>query len=224
MSFNIRAALSSSIEEIADLVATENPDIVALQEVDVGVERSGRVDQPSVVAARLGARYAFAQTLRREGGAYGVALLSRLPFARVDRIDLDAAGAFERRVAIDADVCVGARAVRVVATHADIFPWSLDQNVRDIEEAVGTSSGRGLVVAGDLNMTPDATPVERLKGLGLLDVIGQHAEGPTFLDGGDRRLDYVFADLPLTRTTDGKRVGCALSDHLPIVVDLSLTD
>lgn len=222
MSFNIRAGLSSSIEEIADAIAAEQPHVVALQEVDVGVPRSGSVDQAALIARRLGGERAFAQTVHRDGGAYGIALVSTLPLARVNRIDLEAPAAFEKRVAIDADVCVGSRSIRVVATHADIFPWANDDNVREIVDAVGGSNGRGLVVTGDLNITPTDGPAQRLRELGLIDVIARHAEGPTF--GSDRRLDYVFADLPLTTRTDGKRIENALSDHLPILAELSLTD
>lgn len=223
MSFNIRSGLSSSIDQIAEAIAAEHPDVIALQEVDVGTERAGGRDQAAVIADYLGGERVFAQTMQRGGGEYGVALVSRLPLARVDRLELSATAAFERRVAIDADVCVGGRSVRVVATHTDIFPWSNEDNLREIARAIAPSNGRGVVVTGDLNITPDNESARRFKEQGLVDVIARHAEGPTFIGAGERRLDYVFADLPLTATTGGKRLEhLALSDHLPIVAELSL--
>ncbi len=222
VSFNIRAGLSSSVDAIATLLESLNPDVVALQEVDVGVERSGRMDQAAALAARLGAEFVFAPTLEREGGEYGIALLSRLPFQNVRRIELEAAGAFEPRVAIDAELCVGDRFVRVVNTHADVFPWANAENTRDLIRAVGKSTGQGLIVAGDLNASPTDTASRNLMRAGLLDIVGQHAEGPTFLGGISHRIDYVFADQPLSVPSDAQRIQVELSDHIPVVADLSL--
>ncbi|MGH9284311.1 MAG: endonuclease/exonuclease/phosphatase family protein, partial [Acidimicrobiales bacterium] len=53
-------------------------DVLGLQEVDVRVRRSGRVDQPAAVAAGTGMAVVFGRALRlRMGGHYGNALAVR---------------------------------------------------------------------------------------------------------------------------------------------------
>ena len=44
---------------IADVVASFEPDVVALQEVDIGRKRSGRVDQAGELGKRLGMEVVF---------------------------------------------------------------------------------------------------------------------------------------------------------------------
>ena len=53
-----------SPHRIAEVIASCNPDIVALQEVRVGRVRSGEVDQAAAVAARLGMDLHFQPTIR----------------------------------------------------------------------------------------------------------------------------------------------------------------
>jgi endonuclease/exonuclease/phosphatase family metal-dependent hydrolase len=222
VSFNIRAGLSSSLEAVGDVLAQLDADVIALQEVDVGVARSGRVNQAEVLAARLGYAYAFAAAIKREGGHYGVAMLSRKPIAHARRIELRATNAFEPRVAIDAGVCSGGREVRVITVHADMLPWAAAANAHVLARSLEGSVGQGVVLAGDLNAGPrDEGP--RLFGqLGLADLVGLHDEGPTFLGGPSRRLDYIFTDPALGGKTGAGRLDVRVSDHIPIFADIAL--
>jgi crotonobetainyl-CoA:carnitine CoA-transferase CaiB-like acyl-CoA transferase len=79
-SWNMRAARSASLDAVAEVIAQIDPDVIALQEVDVGVLRTGRVDQPALLAQRLGYHHAFAASIEYQGGVYGLAVLSRVPF------------------------------------------------------------------------------------------------------------------------------------------------
>ena len=225
VSYNIRSGLSSSIHDIGDVLQSLDADVVALQEVDVGVKRSGRINQAKVLADRLGYQYVFAATIKRGGGDYGIALLSRLPISRVDRIDLKAGGAFEPRVAIDADLCVDGRPLRVIATHADVFPWSATANARTLARHIGATRGKWVLVAGDLNATPAADAPRSLESRGLFDLVGRLAEGPTFLGAGSpRRIDYIFVDHDLLAGASdaGRLDATGISDHIPVFADLKL--
>jgi endonuclease/exonuclease/phosphatase family metal-dependent hydrolase len=223
VSFNIRAALSSSLDEIAGVLESIDADVVALQEVDVGVARTHRENQPRVLAEKLGYRYAFAAAIRREGGHYGVALLSRRPFSYARRLELRSSAAFEPRVAIDAGVCTGGKEVRVIAVHADVFPWSAAANARSLAHSVEQSVGKGVVLAGDLNATPGEEGPRTLKSTGLRDLLGMFDEGPTFLDGKGHRLDYIFTDSALGERPFAGRVDVRVSDHIPVFADVRLT-
>jgi endonuclease/exonuclease/phosphatase family metal-dependent hydrolase len=219
-SFNIRAALSSSLEAVAEVIRSLDADVVALQEVDVGVNRTGRVNQAGELASRLGYRYAFAGAIRREGGDYGVALLSRLPLARVVRVPLEAAGAFEPRAAIDARVCAGAVPVRVIAVHSDVFPWSANENARSLASMLNIAGDEDVIVAGDLNAEPHDSAARAFSELGLDDLIGRYDEGYTFLFP-KRRIDYIFANKALTEASSALRLEVEVSDHIPIVAELA---
>lgn len=221
VSFNIRAGLSSSLEAVGDVIAGLEPDVVALQEVDVGVERTGRVDQAGVLAERLGMHRVFAGAIKREGGDYGVALLSRFPITRAERVELLDGSAFEPRVAIDASVCVNGQEVRVVSVHADMWPWAAEANSKALAEALKARSLKPAIIAGDLNATPAEGAVAALTGVGLIDVLKARDEGRTFL-GSSRRIDYILADegLDLGVTAAG-RVEAEVSDHVPVFVEFS---
>ena len=69
------------LERIARLVHSLDPDLVALQEVDDRTERTGRVDQAAELGRLTGMAWAFGSFMDYEGGRYGMAVLSALPFA-----------------------------------------------------------------------------------------------------------------------------------------------
>ena len=64
----------------ADVIKSFDPDVVALQEVDIGRKRSGRIDQPTELAKRLAMDMVFAPNIEYENGErYGLATLTKLP-------------------------------------------------------------------------------------------------------------------------------------------------
>ena len=70
------------------MIAGYAPDVVALQEVDVGRPRSGKVDQPHVIAEELEMHYHFADALQVEEERYGNAVLTRFPMTLVRAAEL----------------------------------------------------------------------------------------------------------------------------------------
>ena len=67
------------VGRVADVIAALKPDIVALQELDVGRARTGGVDQAHAIAQRLAMTFHFNAALRVEEEQYGDALLTALP-------------------------------------------------------------------------------------------------------------------------------------------------
>lgn len=100
------------LDAAAAVVAGLDADVIALQEVDRGLRRSGGVDQVAVLAERSGLHGVFAPALTGDpdrswttvdgdgdgdaGEAYGVGLLSRLPLHAVRRVPLPGGGAGSR--------------------------------------------------------------------------------------------------------------------------------
>lgn len=67
------------VARIADVIAALDPDIVALQELDVGRMRTGMVDQAHEIAHRLDMACHFHAALKVEEELYGDAILTAYP-------------------------------------------------------------------------------------------------------------------------------------------------
>ena len=67
------------VGRVAEVIARLKPDIVALQELDVGRARTGGVDQAHQIARRLKMAFHFHPALRVEEELYGDAILTTYP-------------------------------------------------------------------------------------------------------------------------------------------------
>ncbi|NIQ00827.1 MAG: EEP domain-containing protein, partial [Nitrospinaceae bacterium] len=83
MSYNVHSCLGMdgklSPSRIARIIAHYDPDIVCLQELDVGRLRTGSVDQAHFIARELEMEFHFFPALEVEEELYGDAILSRYP-------------------------------------------------------------------------------------------------------------------------------------------------
>src|SRR6185436_4143043 len=83
MSYNIRHGEGMDgrvdLARIADVIRRASPDVVALQEVDRGVQRTGGVDEPAMLGELAGMQSIFEKNIPYQGGEYGNAVLTRLP-------------------------------------------------------------------------------------------------------------------------------------------------
>lgn len=221
--YNILAGTHGLDEVIAALRAFD-ADLVALQEVDSRTRRSGRVDQPQVIADALGMEVAFVEHRRFDGGRIGVALLSRHPLADVERIALpDGVLA-----ALRADVTIAGRVVHVFVVHLrptdprDSLAQqrSMDVTRRREAEAVllrATADDVPTIVLGDFNARSNSPEYA---------AFADHF-ADACPDGGATwpasvplvRIDYVWTSDALDRV-DCPRFEPRASDHRPVVADL----
>ena len=65
------------LPRLGRVITSVQPDLVALQEVDVGTSRVGGVDQLAELARLTGMHAQFGKAMDYMGGGYGVAVLSR---------------------------------------------------------------------------------------------------------------------------------------------------
>ncbi|MEW6159168.1 MAG: endonuclease/exonuclease/phosphatase family protein [Verrucomicrobiota bacterium] len=81
MTWNIHHAEGTDrrldVERVARLILEQKPDIVCLQEVDRGVQRTQRRDLPAELAALTGMSCVFSNNFSYQGGEYGNAVLTR---------------------------------------------------------------------------------------------------------------------------------------------------
>lgn len=163
--YNIRHG--RGMDDVVDLTRTANAigalgaDVVALQEVDRGVERSGRADEPRVLGDHLGFEHAFGAFFPYQGGEYGMALLSRFPIRRSHTLRLPDGN--EPRVALFAEIELpSGRRVQVVNVH---FDWVANDTLRYAQvqalAAVLDTASLPTVLLGDFNDVPGSRTLER---------------------------------------------------------------
>ncbi len=206
--YNIKSGMWSTFDDVAAVIEELDADIIALEEVDNGLARSDRVDQSAALAERIGAERIFAGAWEKDGGAYGIALLSRVPVLQSERFELPEASGFEPRVGIDARVCAGDRELRVVASHADFLPWSAKAHAEALGERI--EGDDDVVLAGDFNIPPEHESIVGIVAKGFKDVIGEFTSAPTFADS---RIDYVMTD---RKVSEAHVVESDASDHRPV--------
>lgn len=238
MTYNIHVGIGMDkkldLPRIAEVINKEKPDLVGLQEVDRGVQRTQRIDEIVELSKLTRMDYAFAFNLPYQGGQYGVAILSRFPIRATEHRLYKNLREAERRGLIRAEVKIGGRVVHFVTTHLDYQHddgrlFEAQQMLAFLSEVKGP-----LIIVGDFNDTP-AGQTYRLMLKQFDDAYGRHQsrmwqdgssgnEGYTYpADKPAKRIDYIF-----TRRSDAiktKRawiVNSPASDHIPVVADLEI--
>lgn len=208
---------------------------MALQEVEAGVERSGFRDQTQEMADRLGWQSHFQPAMKGDGGgAFGNALLSRLPMRLVASgllpqllvgVVREPRGVSWHAVAADG------LEMHVLVTHLGL---TRRERMVQIEALLGPlwmgdprCAGPRLL-CGDLNCRPGSPEHRRLEE-SLVDAVlvsppaGGSATFPALRPLV--RLDHVLvsADVRVHRTEVPRRRELRrASDHLPLLVELEM--
>jgi endonuclease/exonuclease/phosphatase family metal-dependent hydrolase len=218
------------LERLAAVIRQAKPDLVALQEVDVGVKRSGRVHQARRLAELTGMAVRFGPTQHYEGGLYGNAVLTRLPILDVLIQPLPYTEATARRVTYPRGaIAVTVRApdgapLRFVSTH---FQHNVEEDrvaeAKAINKLFGTNDGLRTILAGDMNAVPGSEPIRTL--LRHWTVAGDGELAPTAPSTRpSSRIDYVFyRPASAFRTSTAEVLDEPLaSDHCPVLAKLIL--
>jgi endonuclease/exonuclease/phosphatase family metal-dependent hydrolase len=213
--FNIRHGLGRDdvidLDRTAATILEARPDLLALQEVDVGMRRSGRVDQAAALGELTGLRISFRPTLSRGEGRFGLAIgaaaeleprLELLPRLEEDE---------ERRGALV--VTWGGRVV--IATHLSLRARTRAEQTRAVADMARRYGA--VIVMGDLN--------QQEGGLGALFEAGfdPGPDRPTTLRTrlGRRRFDFVLAGGG-ARVRAAAAVDLGASDHSLVVAEVEL--
>ena len=213
MSYNIKVGTwtPGGLEAVAETIAAANPDVVALQEVDRHMVRTGRVDQAAWLGERLGLYAAYGPAVDGthfggQGGEYGIALLSRYPIVEHERRLLfheplppdQRPGWYhtEQRALLGCAIDLDGTLVDVFCTHFDLVP---DQRIRQAQDVVDWMTtwhpDRPIMLMGDFNSEPDAAEMATIRAA-LVDVF--HALGVS----GDERITFPGGPLG-SRTSNG---------------------
>jgi endonuclease/exonuclease/phosphatase family metal-dependent hydrolase len=241
MTYNVHGCVGADgkldVGRVAAVIGQARPDVVALQELDVGRARSGGIDQAHAIAMRLGMSFQFNAALSVEEERYGDAILTALPQRLIRSGALPTPPRLRRlepRGALWVQIETATGPLQVINTHLGLVPQEQKTQVAALlgQDWLGHPDCRGAtVLLGDFNATRRYAAYKAL-ALRLRDV-------QILPDGGRRpgrvvrtfpsrlpvlRIDHVFVSPGLEVTgvfAPDTALARVASDHLPLVVDLA---
>jgi|SRR5690554_55808 len=223
MTYNIRLGIQQGIEAIARAIASEQPDIVALQEVGSNWRMGPGGDTTAKIARLAGYPHAFylATIFEDPGHRYGHALLSRWPLESVETVAFTQS-IDEPRAAIVARILSPDGPIRAIATHLSHRDEERALQAPELIRLRDTvrTSGEPTVVLGDLNAGPDAAWMQQLAD--NMASAMQLSDAPTFPNPEPtQRIDHILmSGAVLTHAAVLNED--AASDHRPLVAEFRL--
>ena len=143
------------LNRTAAVIRRLNPDVVALQEVDNKVNRSGNVDEPQILAKLTGLSYhEFGSFFDYQGGQYGMAVLSRYPLSDVENLVLP--GGTEPRTSLIVTVNQGPRSFRLANVHFYRTEAERLAQATTLLQQLDQNKTLPTIIAGDFNSTPES--------------------------------------------------------------------
>ncbi len=238
MTYNVHSCVGLdgklSPRRIARVIARYEPDVVALQEVDVGRSRTGRGDQAALIAECLNMDFHFHPVMRVEEELYGDCVLSRLPMRLVRAEKLPTMPghlALEPRGALWVVLELGAISIQFVNTHLGLRAQEKLVQMRALlgpHWLGGESYAEPFILCGDLNAGP-TSPVWRLCAGRLRDIqlaVRSHVPRRTWFGHHPlARIDHIFVstDVEVVRVEVGDDYLCRVaSDHRPLSAELRI--
>jgi endonuclease/exonuclease/phosphatase family metal-dependent hydrolase len=238
VTYNVRRCVGNDrrldVARIAGVLAALEPDIVALQELDVRRARTGHVDQAHEIAQHLEMACHFNAAMQVEEELYGDAILSAHPEKLVQAGPLPGYGRLpqlEPRGALWIEVEIDGRTVQVINTHLGLIPREQQVQARFLAGPswLGHPRCKGpKILLGDFNATGVSVVYRTLAAKleparNLSPRRSLTATFPSqlpvlridhlFVSREIRVLDVFVPFDPLTRVA---------SDHLPLVMDFQV--
>lgn len=215
---------SIDLERIAKLILSERADIVALEEVDKGVQRTARRDLPAELAKLTGMTCLFTNNFHYQGGEYGNAILTRFPVQSWTNLHYRMIRQGEQRGLLQARLSIHGRALVFMTTHID-YRKDDTERLSNVEEMFSVAAGYGsvpLLVAGDFNDYPNSRVwnrmSERFEDSWKLVGIGEGLTIPA--EAHKSRIDYIWVRKGSAMAPRKAWVPTSeASDHLPLVVE-----
>ncbi|PPD22278.1 MAG: oxidoreductase [Methylomonas sp.] len=240
MTYNVHSCIGTdgriSPERIARIIARHQPDVVALQELDMGRVRSGGVDQAHRIAQLLEMEFHFHPALKVEEERYGNAILTPLPLRVVKAGPLPGLKGqpwLEPRGAIWVAVEMDGVEFQIINTHLGLLPRERLVQTQALlgEDWLAHPDCRApVILCGDFNALPRSAVCRRLRDH-LNDaqtrIEHQRPRATFFGRFPTARIDHVFVDSGLEVLdveVPNDELARLASDHLPLIVELRVED
>ncbi|MCH8552755.1 MAG: endonuclease/exonuclease/phosphatase family protein [Natronospirillum sp.] len=240
MTYNVHSCIGMDgkldVARIARIIARARPDIVALQELDVGRERSAGMDQARDIARLVAMDVEFHPVVHMEGERYGDAILTHWPLRLIKADVLPGMARHperEPRGALWVTVSVGNQDIQVITTHLGLNGAERSQQARALLGPgwLGHMDCKGpVIVLGDFNARPSTVAYRLFTGqLHDAQVLAEnHRPRGTFSSRfPGLRIDHIFVSddwsVGAVETAESTLARVA-SDHLPLLAELTLIE
>jgi endonuclease/exonuclease/phosphatase family metal-dependent hydrolase len=227
MTYNLRFGELATMQQIGEYIASESPDIIALQECDWATNRKRAPHQNGVKFVNELAYYTgmfgiYGKSINYAGGYYGIGILSKYPILKYERVLLPNDGRTEQRSMLVADIELpDGRIITYVNTHLEVMTAEMRiEQAKFINEYLLGCKNQ-IFLSGDMNAIPDSEEMEYLRKnwKDLTDkVFTYHTAKP------EMKIDYIYTrpaknvELLNTEVKEGIR----LSDHFPVISTIVL--
>ncbi|WP_199757121.1 endonuclease/exonuclease/phosphatase family protein [Pedobacter sp. KBW06] len=213
------------LQAIADVINSQQPDLVALQELDVLTKRANGLDEVKKLAALTGMHSFFSKGIDFDGGEYGVAILSRFKINQASRFPLpskEGLAAEARSLAVVNVTLPNGQQLDFACTHLDLKEEHRLLQVAEINKILGSRKGT-VILAGDFNF--EATNP-------AMAILEQHFRrsctencDPTIPEvNPEKEIDFILLKKGshLKVATHQVIKNIIASDHLPVVASYTL--
>lgn len=211
---------------IARVINESKADLVALQEVDVNTDRSGKGIHQARELAKLTGMYSFfVKTTDHGGGDYGIAILSKFPVLDSASYKLpmkEGAGGEPRSVASITVAVPGGKKVVFASTHLDLKPANKSLHSAELN-SIFKNQRYPVILAGDFNSTPESEVIKEMD----TQFTRTCTEGCGFTIpevNPNRTIDYIMYSKSAKIEVVSHQVIAEpyASDHLPVLAELRM--
>lgn len=220
---------SIDIQAIAKVIIEQQPDLVALQEVDVFTSRSGKtLHQAEELARRSNMRAYFAKAIDYGGGEYGVAILSKHPLEATKNYPLPTAAGTggEQRTLATAEISLpGGKKIVFACTHLDAQRNDTNRilQAKKILDILRTET-LPVILAGDFNAVPSSAVIRIFDSYFTRTCLNDHCAFTFPEVNPERTIDFItFAPKGKFKVIEHKVIAeTYASDHRPVTATLML--
>ncbi|HEX2869472.1 MAG TPA: endonuclease/exonuclease/phosphatase family protein [Ignavibacteriales bacterium] len=217
------------IKRIGDFLDSCKVGLAALQEVDRGVERTGKIDILKLLSDQTGMHMAFGKNIDFQGGDYGNAILSRFDIDTVKNLHYKMMLEGEQRGLLQTVIEANGEKIVFMATHTGDKNTEAEKlmNADEIINALKSYNGLPVILCGDFNDRPESKMHAKLKEYfsDLWEILGK-GPGYSFPSvNPDRRIDYIYISkegLKKLKPVFIKVLHSEASDHLPLMAEFEL--
>ena len=227
LSYNIHigqdAQNKDQLTAMADFMLSSGAALIGLQEVDSVCNRSGKVDQLEKLKQQTGMYGVFSRHFAFDGGAYGLAVLSKYPIDSVhhERISLNSMGKNETRALLVVFVTVNKRPLAFATVHLDYRDAA--SRKQQAQEMVNQFSSYKMpvILTGDMNAEPRTAAIDLLNSIFQDCTPDQAVTYP--VEKPSKKIDYVFVQKnAIKKIRDAAVINQPFSDHLPVMATILL--